>query len=155
MGYVLIEYGRSQPSLTHLRLALCNSNALSISAVSPRLCTGLSRADSGLHMLLSGKRAYPQRGWSLLPPSNNSNRSPENWVLCKPEVTGCSQTNKQGDYHCSRRAVLMASALVWHISWWHGTRHFQSYTCRMTEGSDPCQLMLPWAHCYGIICSQC
>lgn len=159
MGHVLIEYWRSQPCVTGLWLAPCNPTALSISAVSPRLCTGLSRTDSGLHVLLSGKTAYPQRGWSLLPSSNNSNRSPENWVLCEPEVTGCSQNNKQGDYHCSRRAVLMASALARHDSWWHGTRHFHSYllakdTCRMTDGSDLCELMLPWAHCYGIICSQ-
>lgn len=140
-------------------LASCNPNALRISVGSPRLCTGHPRTDSGLYVLLSGKRAHPQSGRSLLPFFNNSNRSPENSVLCKPEMAGCSRTNKQRDYHYFRRAGLMSNALFQHDSQWQRTRYFHSYllvkdTCRMVEGSAPCQLMFPQAPCYGIVHSQ-
>jgi len=69
-----------------------NSSASGIAVGSPRLHTGLSGTDSGLSMVLSGKRVYPQKGRSLLAFLNNSHRSPENSVLCKPGVAGCSQT---------------------------------------------------------------
>lgn len=124
----------------------------------PRFHAGLPRTDSGLYVLLSGKRAYPHRGRILLPFFNNSNRSPENSVLCKPEVAGCSQTDKYCQ-RCSRRALLMSPALVQRDSQWHRTRHFQlcllaKDTRGMAEGSVLCQPMFPRAPCYGIIHSQ-
>lgn len=104
-GHILIEYLRSQRWVAGLWLASHNPSALSILMGSPRLPTGLPRTDSALQVLLSGKIPYPRRGRSLLPFFSNSNISPENSVLCKPELAGCSQTNKQGDYHYFRRAV--------------------------------------------------
>lgn len=108
--------------MTSLWMAPCNPHALTISAGSAQGSPGQTLA---LLCLFLEERAYLHRGRRLLPFFNNGNRSPENSFLCKPELAGCAQTNKQGDYHCSRRAVLMSNALVQCDSRWHRTRPFQ------------------------------
>lgn len=102
-----------------------------------------------LYLLFSGKRAYPQRGRSLLLFLSNSSRSPENSVLCKPEGAGCSQTNKEiittseELFKCPVSCLAQDQALPlippdWGHMW-------------IGRGSVLCQLLFPQAPCYGII----